>query len=42
MTGRFLNIIKEGLDAGLYKQAVTMYLQLLKSMTKHFVEDEHY
>ena len=36
------DFIKEALDAGLYKQAVTMYLQLLKSMTKHFVEDEHY
>ena len=34
--------IKEALDAGLYKQAVTMYLQLLKSMCEHFVEDEHY
>ena len=34
--------IKEALDAGLYKQGVTMYLQLLKSMTTHFVEDEHY
>ena len=34
--------IKEALDAGLYKQGVTMYLQLLKSMCKHFVEDEHY
>ena len=37
-----VDFIKEALDAGLYKQAVTMYLQLLKSMTKHFVEDEHY
>ena len=36
------NFIKEALDAGLYKQAVTVYLQLLKSMCKHFVEDEHY
>ncbi len=36
------DFIKEALDAGLYKQAVTMYLQLLKSMCKHFVEDEHY
>ena len=36
------DFIKEALDAGLFKQAVTMYLQLLKSMTKHFVEDEHY
>ena len=34
--------IKEALGAGLYKQAVTMYLQLLKSMCKYFVEDEHY
>ena len=36
------DFIEEALDAGLYKQAVTMYLQLLKSMCKHFVEDEHY
>ena len=34
--------IKEVLDAGLYKQGVTMYLQLLKSMCEHFVEDGHY
>ena len=34
--------IKEILAVGMYKQAVTLYLQLLKSMTKHFVEDEHY
>ena len=34
--------IKEILDAGLYKQAVTMYLQLLKSMTEHFIKDEHW
>ena len=27
-------------SVGLYKMAVTKYLQLLKSMTKHFVEDE--
>lgn len=26
----------------LIKDAVTMYLQLLKSMTKHFVDDEHF
>ena len=26
----------------LYKMAVTMYLQLLKSMCEHFVKDEHY
>ena len=36
------NFIKEALDAALYKQAVTMYLQLLKSMCKHFVEDGHF
>ena len=37
-----VDFIKEALDAGLYKQAVTMYLQLLKSMCDYFVEDEHY
>ena len=36
------NLIKEALDAGLYKHAVTMYLQLVKSMCEHFVKDEHY
>jgi hypothetical protein len=36
------DFIKEALDAGLYKQAVTMYLQLLKSMVNHFVDDEHF
>lgn len=36
------DFIKEALAAGLYKQAVTMYLQLLQSMCEHFVEDEHY
>lgn len=35
-------LIKEAINAGVYKQAVTMYLQLLKSMCMHFVEDEHY
>ena len=34
--------IKEILAVGMYKQAVTLYLQLLQSMCKHFVEDEHY
>ena len=34
--------IAEVLKVGLYKQAVTMYLQLLKSMANHFVEDEHF
>lgn len=34
--------IKEILNAGLYKQAVKMYLQLLKSMTEHFIKDEHW
>ena len=37
-----VNIIKEAMEAGLYKKAVTMYLQLLKAMCIHFVEDEHY
>lgn len=34
--------IKEAMSAGLNKQAVTMYLQLLKAMCLHFVVDEHY
>lgn len=37
-----VNIIKEAMDAGLYKKAVTMYLQLLKTMCIYFVDDEHY
>ena len=36
------NIIKESLLAGQYNQAITLYLQLLKSMCIHFVEDEHW
>jgi hypothetical protein len=35
-------LIKEAMSACLNKQAVTMYLQLLKAMCVHFVEDEHY
>ena len=35
-------IIKEAMSAGLNKQTVTMYLQMLKAMCVHFVEDEHY
>ena len=34
--------IKEILAVGMYKQAVTLYLQQLQSMVDHFVEDEHY
>ena len=34
--------IQEILAVGMYKQAVTMYLQLLKSMCNHFVDDEHF
>lgn len=34
--------INETIDAGLYKRAVIMYLQLLKAMCNHFVDDEHY
>ena len=33
--------IKEILVVGMYKQAVTLYLQLLQSMVNHFVNDEH-
>ena len=35
-------LIKEAISTGLLRQAVTMYLQLLKAMCIHFVEDEHY
>lgn len=34
--------IAEVLKSGMYKQAVTLYLQLLKSMVNHFVDDEHF
>jgi len=34
--------IKEILAVGMYKQAVTLYLQLLQSMVNHFVDDEHF
>lgn len=30
------------LENGMYKQAITIYLQILKSMAVHFVADEHY
>lgn len=36
------DLIKEALDAGLYKQGITMYPQLLKSMCEHFIKDEHW
>ena len=32
------DFIKEALDAGLYKQAVTMYLQLLKSSPEYTMQ----
>lgn len=35
-------LIKETMDEGLFKKAVTMYLQLLKAMCLHFVDDEHF
>jgi len=34
--------IKEILAVGMYKQAVTLYLQLLQTMVNHFVDDEHF
>ena len=34
--------IKEILAVGMYKQAAKIYLQLLKSMTEHFIKDEHW
>ncbi len=37
-----VEFINEALDAGMYKHAVEMYLQILNAMCVHFVEDEHY
>ncbi len=37
-----VELIKEALGAGMYNQAVEMYLQMLKSMCVHFVDDEHF
>ena len=34
--------VKSYLLADNYKQAINIYLQLLKSMSVHFIEDEHY
>ncbi len=34
--------IKDILKIGLYNEAITIYLQLMNSLTMHFVEDEHY
>ena len=34
--------MKDIFAVGIYKQAVTLYLQLLQSRVNHFVEDEHY
>lgn len=34
--------MKDILAVGIYKQAVTLYLQLLQSMVNHFVDDEHF
>lgn len=34
--------IQEILNVGMYHQAVILYLQLLTSMVKHFIDDEHY
>lgn len=43
---RLMNIeaqtIMESLHAGQHNQAITMYLQLLKAMCTHFVDDEHW
>ena len=34
--------ICEMLKAGKYKEAVTLYLDLMRTMVHHFVDDEHY
>lgn len=35
-------IISECMDCGNYNKAVTLLLAILDSLTRHFVEDEHY
>ena len=35
-------IISKSMDSGNYKDAVTLLLAILDSLTRHFVEDEHY
>lgn len=35
-------LMKDILAVGIYKQAVTLYLHLLQSRVKHFVEDVHF
>ena len=42
MMSNEVELIKETMSVGIYKQAITMYLQLLKTMCEHFVKDEHY
>lgn len=34
--------IKSLLDASEYRQAIDLFLEILDSLTRHFVEDEHY
>ena len=34
--------IRESLNQGSYAEAVTILLEVLESLTYHFVEDEHY
>ena len=38
----YREIVRESLSKGYYAEAVTILLEVLESLTYHFVEDEHY
>lgn len=42
LLGEYESIISECMDSGNYSNAVTLLLVILDSLTRHFVEDEHY
>lgn len=42
LLGEYESIIYECMDSGNYSNAVTLLLAILDSLTRHFVEDEHF
>ena len=42
LLGEYETIISECMDSGNYSNAVTLLLSIRDSLTRHFVEDEHY
>ena len=42
LLGEYETVISESMDCGNYNKAVTLLLAILDSLTRHFVEDEHY